>query len=116
MSKKKEYSVNFRIWIDDNNKTVLGIGRIHLLEKIIETGSITNASKELKMPYRKVWQIIKKINEHAEEPIVINVRGGVGGGGGSIVTDFGKEMMNRYYLIENKFKEIIENQKEQFQD
>ena len=114
MNKKKEYSVHFRIWIDDNNETFLGAGRINLLEKIIETGSITNASKELKMNYRTVWQIIKKINEHAEKPLVINVRGGVGGGGGSVVTDFGKEMMNRYYLIENKFKEIIEIHKEQF--
>ena len=43
------YEIKNRIWIEGNNGTYLAEGRVHLLKKIIETGSITQAAKTMKM-------------------------------------------------------------------
>ena len=46
---KKKYTIRIRVWIDEETGPFLGIGRVILLEKIKETGSITNAAKAIKM-------------------------------------------------------------------
>ncbi len=59
MKTGKKYSIRARIWIDEREGAFLGIGRIWLLEHIAETGSITNAAKEMKMSYRQAWQLVE---------------------------------------------------------
>ena len=48
-------SLRGHIWIEGQEGTLLGYGRIALLERIREYGSITKAAKALEMSYRRAW-------------------------------------------------------------
>ena len=76
----KAYRIKNRIWIDGKEGTFLGNGRIQLLEKLVETGSINDAARDLKMSYRKAWSLLESMNSQAPEPYVLKSTGGTGGG------------------------------------
>ena len=99
--KAKNYSLGFRIWINEDHGHFLGIGRVRLLENIRETGSITNASKVMKMSYRQAWQMVEDMNNAAEKPLVEKMLGGKGGGGAR-VTEAGEKAIKLFYKLEEK--------------
>ena len=59
-----------RIWIDGSEGTFIGYGRVILLERIREQGSITKASKSMQMAYRHAWDLVDSMNRQAKEPLV----------------------------------------------
>ncbi len=73
-----------RVWIDGPEGTFIGYGRIVLLERIIEHGSITKAAKSMEMAYRHAWDLIDSMNRQAKEPFVELATGGRGGGGARV--------------------------------
>ncbi len=73
-----------RVWIDGPEGTFIGYGRIVLLERIIEHGSITKAAKSMEMAYRHAWELIDSMNRQAREPFVELATGGKGGGGARV--------------------------------
>jgi len=103
----KKYSLGFRVWINAGQGHFLGNGRVRLLELIRETGSITNASKAMKMSYRQAWQMVEDMNGAAEKPLVEKMPGGKGGGG-TIVTEAGEKAIKLFYKIEEKVKRLSE--------
>ncbi|MBK8565485.1 MAG: LysR family transcriptional regulator [Saprospiraceae bacterium] len=76
-------------WIETPTGRFLGKGRVELLEKIIEHGSISKAAKEMGMTYKKAWDLISSMNSQSVKPLVLTQTGG-GGGGGAVVTEEGK--------------------------
>src|SRR5512144_1360467 len=73
-----------RVWIDGPEVTFIGYGRVVLLERIIEHGSITKAAKSMEMAYRHAWDLVDSMNRQAEEPFVELATGGRGGGGARV--------------------------------
>lgn len=61
------YKIKSKIWIDGKNGTFLAEGRISLMKQIIKSGSITAAAKEMKMSYKKAWEIIDGMNKEAKK-------------------------------------------------
>lgn len=100
------FSLNGRFWIDTPDGKVLGHGRIELLERIHSSGSIRQAALQMKMSYKQAWELVKYINEHMGEPIVISHRGGVGGGKAE-VTQKGLDVIKEYRALEEKFKNFL---------
>jgi molybdate transport system regulatory protein len=96
------FKVNGRIWIDTDKGPFLGSGRIVLLNKIKDLGSIRQAALEMKMSYRQAWQMVESMNEKAGTPLVISQRGGKGGGK-ALLTDKGLEILKVFEELENKF-------------
>ena len=78
-----------RVWIDGPEGTFIGYGRVVLLERIIEHGSITKAARSMQMAYRHAWNLVDSMNRQAKKPFVELATGGRGGGG-AWVTDAGK--------------------------
>ncbi|MBI1837768.1 MAG: LysR family transcriptional regulator [Flavobacteriia bacterium] len=72
----KKYKIKSRIWICTEEGTFLGEGRIELLKKIDEFGSISKAAKAMKMSYKKAWELVNSMNEQSQEPIVTGKIGG----------------------------------------
>jgi len=105
---KDKYEISHRFWITKNNEAFLGKGRIALLLKIQELGSLKKASEALKMSYRKAYYSISHINKVAEKPVVIIKRGGKNGGS-STLTNHGLELINRFEKLSNEFNGFIEN-------
>lgn len=110
--KKYQISVRTRLLIDD--KVIYGQGISQLLQQIDTLKSIRLAAKEMGMTYRKALSIIKIAEEGLHQQLLIKKIGGIDGGG-SYLTDFGKEFMNQFKNFENdilgysndKFKEYF---------
>lgn len=75
-----KFKVSGRIWLDCNEHSFLGQGKVELLRKIQELGSLRQAAQAMGMSYRQAWENIKKINTCAPKPMVILKRGGINGG------------------------------------
>jgi molybdate transport system regulatory protein len=93
--------VRFRV--DLSRNCSIGIGKIELLEAIVRTGSISKASREIGMSYRRAWLLVEDMKVNLDEAVVESNTGGVRGGGAS-VTAFGKQMIASYRRLESDFQ------------
>src|ERR1700733_2206872 len=82
--------VNGSLWLEADGKRFFGPGPVELLERIAETGSISEAAKAMKMSYKKAWELVKTLNERSITPMVVPRTGGEHGGG-STITDEARE-------------------------
>ena len=105
----KEYKLTGRIWLTLNNETVLGEGKICLLNHITETGSLRKAAEAMQMSYRKAWFSISQMNKVAKEPIVKLTRGGKDGGKAEI-TAYGNELLTSFQRQKQAFDEFLASQ------
>jgi molybdate transport system regulatory protein len=104
---KKKYTIRIRVWIDEETGPFLGIGRVILLEKIKETGSITNAAKAIKMSYRQAWQLVEDMNKRSNLPLVEKILGGKNGSG-TILTTEGERVISEFHKLEKEIKKYVE--------
>ncbi len=95
------------VWMTVGGEHLGGEGRIALLAKIAECGSITQAAKAIKMSYKAAWDAIDNMNDLAGEPLVERVSGGKGGGG-TRLTRRGKQLVNNFALIEREHRQFVE--------
>jgi molybdate transport system regulatory protein len=86
----------------------MGGDRIHLLEKIEELGSITNAAKAVGISYKTAWDTVNLINNMAEKPLVDRLAGGKGGGGTSITAE-GKKVITQFKTIQEEHRKFLAN-------
>jgi molybdate transport system regulatory protein len=98
-------NINARFWLT-GNATYLGIGRITLLEKIAENGSIKSAAKAMNMSYKKAWQLTDEINRMYDKPLIIKEKGGKLGGGTKL-TRKGEEAVRVFRELEKKFAKCL---------
>lgn len=109
MKEKNNFSVDFRIWFYAGEEKLLGKGRVELLERIKETGSIAQAAKEMNMSYRQAWQMVKEMNERAPNPLVEKQLGGKNGGG-AIITKEGEKWIKLFYTVQKKINSYIKQE------
>ncbi len=100
---KPKYFIKNRIWIYTDEGAFLGEGRIALLKKIDEFGSISKAAEAMKMSYKKAWELVNSMNSQCEEPLVKRTVGGKGGGG-TILTETGKNAIQIFQSVQEKSK------------
>jgi molybdate transport system regulatory protein len=99
--------VNLNFWIDKENKSYLGKGRIKLLKLIDKYGSISKAAREMKMSYKAAWDAVDIINSLSKKPLVEKQSGGKGGGG-TYLTDYGKQIIKEFDNLENEINSFQE--------
>jgi molybdate transport system regulatory protein len=98
-----------RVWIDGKEGTFLGIGRVVLLERIREHGSITKAATSMRMAYRHAWDLVDSMNKQAKKPFVKLSTGGRGGGGARVTED-GERAIQLFWKFSEDFKRFIEKE------
>lgn len=103
---KKKFNIEYRFWISCDNKPLFGKGKIDLLLKIKETGSLRKAAEELKLSYRKAYYSVAQMNKIAEKPLVILKRGGKEGGK-SELTAYAEKLIKIYLDLEQEISEYI---------
>ena len=101
-----DYHLRGRFWIASPEGTFLGIGRVILLEKIQEYGSISGAARSMKMSYRQAWQLVQSMNEHSNSPLVSSLTGGKGGGGATI-TKTGEQAIQLFREVEQDMQHFM---------
>jgi molybdate transport system regulatory protein len=58
-------------WIvDEDNNTIIGRGKMQILENVEKTGSINQAAKLMKMSYKTMWSKIKNTEKNLNVKIV----------------------------------------------
>jgi molybdate transport system regulatory protein len=77
-----------------------GPGKAELLDHIAQTGSISAAAKAMDMSYRRAWLLLHDLNTSFKTPVVAKTKGGKGGGGGAVLTPWGRTVLRLYRLIE----------------
>jgi molybdate transport system regulatory protein len=98
-----------RVWIDGTEGTFLGHGRVVLLERIREYGSITQAAKAMEMSYRHAWDLVDSMNKQAKNPLVELASGGKGGGGAR-VTEAGERAIRLFWKFSEDFQAFLEQE------
>jgi molybdate transport system regulatory protein len=100
-----------RFWLNINGKPFLGGGRVELLKKIDQIGSIHSASKAMKMSYKAAWDTLKQMSEVSPQPLLEKHIGGKGGGG-TTLTLYAKEMLATFEKFDKLHNEFIDRFKE----
>jgi molybdate transport system regulatory protein len=59
-----------RFWFTLDGKNFLGRGRVELLQRIRETGSIAKAARAMKMSYKAAWDAVDAMNVAWRVPLV----------------------------------------------
>jgi len=111
LKKNKKFAVNGSIWIECNGERFFGPGPVELLERINESGSINQAAKQMKMSYKKAWEIITMLNTQAARPLVETQTGGSSGGGSTISSE-AKEIIAWHKSLRERFKAFLEKETE----
>ena len=101
--------IKSRIWIEKDGVPFLGFGRIKLLKMIDDKMSINSAAKELKMSYRKAWNLINDMNVMTDVPVVETNIGGKDGGGTKL-TEYGKQLINDFETINSNCIDYLEKE------
>lgn len=81
--------------IDFPNGLRFGPGKAALLEQLLETGSINAAAKALNMSYPRALKLIEQMNETFADPVIETQTGGRDGGG-TRITETGRNILNLY--------------------
>lgn len=109
MKNNKSYEIKSRIWINSDLGTFLGEGRIELLKNIDQTGSVSKAAKEMKMSYKKAWELVSSMNKQFNEPLVFCSIGGANGGG-SVLTESGKKIVTLFTELNKKNSDFLNDE------
>jgi len=104
--------IRAKAWITAGDETFLAYGRIVLLEKIRECGSISAAARAIRMSYRRAWWHVETMNRLARRPLVETAVGGKGGGG-TRLTPEGEEAVRLYRALDGRAKAFEEHVKEE---
>ncbi len=94
------------IRIDLDREGRLGPGKVALLERIAECGSISAAGRAMAMSYRRAWQLVAELNASFAEPLVVAQMGGRQGGGAKL-TSLGARLVAEYRAIEREAEAAV---------
>jgi len=98
-----------KCWVEDDGEKLFGPGPNELIKKIHKEGSLSKAAAAMNMSYKKAWDLIQRLNQHSEEPLVILKKGGSHGGGAE-VTAHGLEVVAEYDRLEKEITDLINRQ------
>ena len=99
--------LHVRIRVVHGDDFAIGPGKADLLEAIERTGSISAAARELGMAYRRAWLLVDSMNRCFRSPLVETATGGFSGGG-AVVSDLGREILQRFRSMEQSARAAID--------
>jgi molybdate transport system regulatory protein len=98
---KGKLQAHGRFWLTLECKNFLGRGRVELLQRIAETGSISQAAKAMKMSYKAAWDAVDAMNHAWGKPLVESHPGG------SNLTTDATRLMAVFIEAEKKHKSFL---------
>jgi molybdate transport system regulatory protein len=108
--KAKGVRIKGRLWLEKDGKTLLSWGRVVLLERIRETGSIAAAARSIEMAYSHAWSLVATMNRLAGEELVSRTSGGRHGGF-AWLTPAGEAAVARFWELAAEFEKWLQGQK-----
>lgn len=93
--------------LDENGEKVFGEGPYRLLKGIESGASLRKTAMEMQMAYSKALRILKRAEDAFGAPLTERAVGGRDGGG-SHLTDAGRNLIQRYELYRRQCEEAEE--------
>ena len=103
---KPGYVVRSRIWLEKDGELYIGGGRVALLERIDELGSISAAARSMGLGYRNAWLWVEAVNRLAPAPLVKKSTGGARGGY-TRLTEEGRKAIAEYEELNTRFQKAM---------
>lgn len=100
-----------RLWLEKDGEIFLSWGRVVLLERIRELGSIAAAARSMDMAYSHAWKLVADMNRLAGEELVARTFGGRQGGR-AWLTPAGEAAIQRFWGLVARFRTWLEQQEE----
>ena len=108
MNINKKGLIKIRIQLKEN--LYIGPGKILLLEKINDKGSISKAAESIGLSYRKAWRLINELNNSSVKKLVFAKSGGEGVRGTELTLE-GKNLIRLFRKIEKNLNKISPKEK-----
>jgi molybdate transport system regulatory protein len=102
----KPIALQGTVWMTVGGENFGGPGRVELLARIADTGSISQAAKAIGMSYKSAWDAIDAMNNLAGEALVERLAGGKGGGG-TRLTARGEQLVRNFRLIDQVHRDFV---------
>ena len=96
-----------RLWLEGEEGTFLGYGRVVLLERIREHGSLAQAARSMEMSYKHAWDLLDSMNRQAGCKLVETSRGGKSGGGAKL-TVTGERAIAVFWQYHTQFQDVLQ--------
>ena len=101
--KAAQLKADGRFWLTLDGKNFLGRGRVELLQRIRETGSISKAAKAMKMSYKTAWDAVDAMNAAWQSALVES------GPSGSHLTGDAERLITAYQHAETQHAAFMAN-------
>jgi molybdate transport system regulatory protein len=98
--------VRSKVWLEKDGKLLMGWGRVTLLERIDQLGSISAAAKSMKLAYRNAWLWVEAMNRLSPEPLVVKATGGARGGYARL-TEEGRRIVREYKEKRSNVRQLL---------
>lgn len=98
-----------RLWMEREGEIFLSWGRVILLERIKEAGSIAAAARSMEMAYSHAWTLVANMNRLAGEELVSRSFGGRQGGR-AWLTPAGEAAVAEFWDLVARFREWLNTQ------
>jgi len=106
----------YNLWLEKDGQVALSLWRVRLLAAIGETGSISQAARQLNVPYRIAWQKVSEMEERLGEKLVETQVGGVKGGGARL-TKTAQQLIEKFLMLSDETRQVFEARyRELFED
>ena len=106
MLTQQPLQVDGRLWLAGVGPGTVGHGRMELLRRIAEAGSISQAARDMGISYKAAWDAVEAMNNLADEPLVERNAGGRHGGG-TRLTLKGQRLVEVYQAAEGEFAAFL---------
>jgi len=104
----KKLKARFKLWLSTKDiEGVFGDGKWQLLKAVQSTGSLSAASKSLRISYRKAWGDLKKAQEALNLALVEKRRGGTMGGQTALTSE-GRKWVKAYTRFRGDIEKAVE--------
>ncbi|NEV62924.1 TOBE domain-containing protein [Thiorhodococcus minor] len=102
----KDLDTTAKLQLELSHNRFAGQGRIGLLRRIAETGSISQAAKSIGMSYKQAWDSVDAMNNLSAEPLVRRRTGGRHGGGTELTAE-GRRLIAVYEAAEQEHRRFL---------
>lgn len=104
---KSKSEIHGALWYSIGTSDRITDRRIHLLEEIGVTGSISQAAKAVGLSYKAAWDAVNDMNNLTGQELVIRTTGGRGGGGANLTKE-AENLVESYRIIEQEHRKFLE--------
>ncbi len=92
-------NIKLKLQVLCDDAIAIGPGKADLLDRIMVTGSISGAARDMGMSYRRAWQLVDVMNRCWVDRLVETNPGRASGG--ARVTELGAKVLQQYRAMQN---------------